>query len=87
MRPDRNLHETVDYWKNNFEDYFDQNYETCDGDVVVKILAVDEPYFGGSSAKLSVEFKCKKCGCTHYSELPNEYNINEWLNKILKEMR
>lgn len=35
--------------------------EACGGDVTVKVKAVDEPYFGGASAKLEVEWTCSRC--------------------------
>lgn len=84
--PNQNIRDTVQYWASNRQD-FDRHYDTCDGDVMAEIKAIDEPYYGGASAELSVEFKCSKCKCTHYPELPDKYNINEWLNKVLREMK
>jgi len=69
----------------NDNEKVDPNFEVCDGDISIEILAEDEPYMGGTSAKLEVKYKCTKCSCNYYKDLPNEYNINEffndWLNK------
>lgn len=65
-------------------------WEKCDGDIEIDIQAQDEPYFGGSSASLRVEFRCSVCGNSYYPDrnLPSgESDINQWLNTILKEMK
>lgn len=86
VSPDQNVDETLAYWKANVYQNIDEKYEICDGDVEGEIAAEDAPYFGGTSAELNVRFRCKKCGCNSFPELPNQYNINEWLNKILQGM-
>lgn len=58
----------------------------CDGNVKVSITAENLPYYGGTDAALWVEFKCDKCGHKVYPDLPNEYNINEWVNGLLDKM-
>lgn len=35
--------------------------EICGGDVTVIAKAEDEPYFGGSSARLVIEWTCSRC--------------------------
>ena len=65
-------------------------WETCDGDIEIDIRAEDEPYFGGSSASLRVQFLCNVCGNSHYPDrnLPSgEFDTNMWLNTILKEIK
>lgn len=63
----------------------DPNFLICDGDIVGEIVAEEEPYMGGVSSKLDVKYKCTKCSCNYYKDLPDEYNINDffndWLNK------
>ena len=60
----------------------------CDGEIFAKISCHDEPdYNSDHYAELDVEFKCSKCKHTYYPELPNKYNINDWINKILMEMK
>lgn len=63
----------------------DPNFEVCSGDVFGEIVAVDEPYMGGTSAELEVNYHCTECTCNHYKDLPSKYNIsaflNDWLNK------
>lgn len=46
--------------------------ERCDGNIIATVAAVDEPYMGGTSAKLEIEYKCDKCGETFYNELPED---------------
>jgi hypothetical protein len=55
----------------------------CQGKVKAHIVAEDEPYMGGSSAVLRVTFRCDTCGHTNYPNLPDEYNVDEWINGIL----
>ncbi len=74
------LLKNVDLYAENGEFY------ECQGTVEIEVRAVDEPYFGGSSAELDVITKCDTCGHRYYSNLPNQYNLNEWLNHILSEM-
>lgn len=64
-------------------------WKICDGDIEINVGVGYIPYFGGSDAELEVEFRCNKCGNSHYPDrnLPQSYNINEWLNKILKEIK
>ncbi len=53
--------------------------EICDGELSVKIEAVDEPDWGGHSARLEVEIKCKKCGALHQS-----FNQSEYLSRLVE---
>lgn len=63
------------------------NVETCDGTVFGSISCHDEPdYVSSTYPELDVMFKCDTCGHSHYSNLPNKYTINEWLNERLNEM-
>lgn len=65
-------------------------WQICDGEIEIDIQAVDEPYYGGSSAELRVEFRCNKCGNSWYPErnFPQySHEVNEWINKILKEIK
>jgi hypothetical protein len=58
----------------------------CQGKVSVEVKAVDEPYMGGSSASLEVEYKCSICGCTYYKNMPDKHNINDWMNFIISDL-
>lgn len=65
-------------------------WKICDGEIEIDIQAVDEPYFGGSSASLRVEFRCNVCGNSYYPDrnLPSgEFDTNIWINTILKEIK
>lgn len=42
----------------------------CDGNIICEVRAVDEPYYGGSSAELQIRYKCDKCGQTYFKHLP-----------------
>lgn len=63
-----------------------ETYEICDGSIKAQIHAVDDPYFFGVSASLSVNFVCDSCGFAHTDDFPTEYTINDWVNAILDKM-
>jgi hypothetical protein len=55
-----------------------ENSVVCDGDIIINVSAIEEPYFEeGSSPVLEVEAKCNKCGNTDFSEILNMYSNNE----------
>ena len=55
----------------SFADYLAKpNTKVCEGEVAVKVEAEEEPYYGGSSAVLSIKYECNFCGNTFFPELP-----------------
>lgn len=42
----------------------------CAGRIVATISAIEEPYFGGTSAEISIKYRCDTCGCDIFPELP-----------------
>lgn len=58
----------------------------CQGKVKMEVSAEDEPYYGGTSAKLEVVYKCDTCGHSYYPNMPDSYNLNIWLNGILDKI-
>ena len=58
----------------------------CGGNIIVTVEAVNEPDWGGTHALLEITYKCDKCGCKWYPELPTEYNISKFLTKAIEEM-
>lgn len=58
----------------------------CQGKIVIFVTAEEEPYMGGSSATLEVNYRCDTCGHRFYPRLPTSYNINEWLTKVIEEL-
>jgi hypothetical protein len=48
-----------------------EGLEECGGDIEAEVEAVDEPYFGGSSATLEINYKCVRCGNPCFFTLPN----------------
>lgn len=62
------------------------NIKECGGKIVADMSAKDEPYFGGTSARLSIEYKCQKCGCTVFHELPNEMTISQFLTEYIAQL-
>jgi len=61
--------------------------EVCQGNIVVKVKAVDEAYFGGCSSALEIEYWCDVCGCNHYEEFPtDEDGVSNLLTKLIGEM-
>ena len=62
----------------------DQGYEICQGRVKVTIKAEDEPYYGGSSASLSIEYICDSCGWMFHPQLPqNGEDLSRMLTRAL----
>ena len=58
-------------WHHTLADYLAKpNTEICDGNVVATVEAEEEPYMGGSSAILSITYKCDKCANDFFPELP-----------------
>jgi hypothetical protein len=59
-------------------------YVVCDGNIVcTKLEAEDEPYFGGCSSVMAVEYACDKCGISFAAELPEPIElVNEALANI-----
>ena len=65
--------------------------QKCDGEIIAHISAINEPYFGGTSAELSIEYKCSKCGCTNdwpvYSRLPLDENaLSQFVTDAIRNM-
>lgn len=55
--------------------------ELCGGTIEALVAAEDEPYMGGSSAVLSISYKCSRCGHTyHGTTLPSDSDtLSAWL--------
>lgn len=92
MRPDPAITQT--WWQTSDKGVgtpkrsktFDQlleapNTKLCEGKISVKIEAEDEPYMGGSSAVLSITYKCYECGNTFFPHLPQ---TSDALNALLE---
>jgi hypothetical protein len=43
--------------------------DICGGDVTVRVKAIDEPYFGGSSAMLELYNECSRCKFPYYDKM------------------
>lgn len=57
----------------------------CQGHILVRITAENEPVFGGTEARLEVHFTCAKCRTEVVDDrLPDEYNLNQWATEIMK---
>lgn len=48
------------------------NTEICDGRIIAKVEADEEPYMGGSSAVFSVSYQCDRCSNSFFLELPQD---------------
>jgi hypothetical protein len=64
------------------EELLAEGYEPCDGNIVANVDAVDEPFYGGCSAKLEVEYKCDTCGHNFYHQLPE---TQEFVSELLTQ--
>jgi hypothetical protein len=83
----REWSELSDELKKQFESLIPpKGAKRCGGNIIVTVEAVNEPYFGGTSASLEITYKCDKCGCTWYPELPTEFSISKFLTKAFQEM-
>ena len=69
-----------------FSVLFHKEWPICGGDIEAHISAKDEPVWGDHFAELVVEFRCGKCGCRTYLELPDVYGINTFLTRVVEEM-
>lgn len=56
------------------------------GQIIAHVLAAEEPYLGGTNAELRVSYRCKECGHSYYPELPDAYNISEFLTEAIERM-
>jgi hypothetical protein len=55
----------------------------CGGKIIVEVKAVDEPYYGGTSATFEIEYKCERCKWTfHGADLPT---TQEEVSKLLTD--
>lgn len=73
--------------KNGYEKLNLDGFGHCDGSIIATVVAVDEPYFGGTYSLLEVMYKCDKCGQSYFGNiLPNENNISEWVTKRISEI-
>lgn len=83
LSPDANMD---DYLQGDWQKHWVVDHtEPCDGTIRVSVSAQEEPYFGGVSAELYVNFSCSKCKMSDES-LPDQYNFNEWLQSILDKV-
>lgn len=58
--------------------------EECGGKIVASIQAIDEPYYGGHSATLEVEYKCQRCKNQHFPDLPSDSEgLSKWLTEVV----
>lgn len=62
----------------------------CPGHVKVSVQAVDEPYYGGATARLVVLYVCDVCGKESNGQFipnaPTADNLDEWINARLEEL-
>jgi hypothetical protein len=62
-------------------------WEICGGEIRANISAYDEPYYGGTSARLDVQYKCQECGETTFHELPrDDEGLSEFLTRIVADL-
>ena len=80
-----NLEEYLSPWKK--EGYtITRISNLCEGKIIAEVRAEDEPYYGGTSANLVVNFTCDRCGCTYFKDLPNESSISEFLTNVVENL-
>ena len=58
----------------------------CDGDIEAVVGTEDQPYYGGCTTVLDVNWKCNKCGQVFaHPELPTEPNeFSKFVTKLLE---
>lgn len=93
--PYQRVKETVSWWgtsdmgiRNDAKapsslDLLQRGYNACHGTVQATVSAVDDPYWGGTSAQLEIDYKCDTCGQTFFPELPA---TAEDLSKFVTDM-
>ena len=80
-----NINRTHPEWK-------EEDFVECDGEIIAKVEAVDEPSWGDHYASLEIEYKCNKCGTVHFQELPQDSEslsklVTQAIAKITKKQR
>ena len=60
--------------------------EECGGTIKVWIQALDEPYFGGSSASLEVEWKCDRCGWIAFEFPTDRDDLCSFINELTEDV-
>jgi hypothetical protein len=60
--------------------------KTCEGKIVATVEAGEEPYYGGCSPTVEVEYKCDSCSNAHFPELPDPGSLGSWLTAIIAEL-
>lgn len=58
--------------------------KVCGGKIIARVSATEEPYWGGSMAKLNVDYECMECHCTYYPQLPAEDSLSNWLTEKIE---
>jgi hypothetical protein len=81
-----NIRKDPSLWSKNMTKLDLDALEVCGGDIQASVLAVDEPYYGGSSASLEVNYRCDRCGQTKFDGLPDAYSISDFLTAVIAKM-
>jgi len=61
--------DTSPHWKGKLSEK-----ERCGGDVTITVRAVNEPYYGGTSAQLEIEATCSRCRDPYYKGIQYVHN-------------
>jgi hypothetical protein len=65
--------------------------QLCGGAITATVTAVDEPFFGGTSAELEISYGCNQCGALvlpYEFQLPRtESELSIWLTRWVADLQ
>ncbi len=65
--------------------------EICGGAITATVSAVDDPFFGGTSAELEISYVCSRCGTQilpYEFKLPRtESDLSNWLTRWVASLQ
>lgn len=62
------------------------NIQLCGGKIIAQMDCHDEPYYGGTTAEMDIDFVCENCKQTYFPELPQSLEqLNDWITKKIEE--
>lgn len=65
-------------------DLLSDGYIVCDGPIRAEVRIEYGPH--RNDEEIAVEYKCGKCGQAYFPELPNEYELSDFLTGMIEAM-
>lgn len=58
----------------------------CDGEIECTVSAEVSESWESHYAEIQVDYRCSKCGNSHFPNLPNQYSLDKFMTKLIAEM-